>query len=61
MIPPYGITKDEHDALCEHRDRPLTDDPIRLRGVTPPAPNARTFHFDGVMLRVSDTPEGRAA
>lgn len=22
---------------------------------------ARTFHFDGVMLRVSDTPEGRAA
>lgn len=22
---------------------------------------ARTFHFDGVSLRVSDTPEGRAA
>lgn len=51
MIPPYGITKDEHDALCEHRDRPLAGDPIRLRGVTPPAPNARTSLMDWVLAQ----------
>lgn len=49
--PAKGITKAEHDALCEHRDRPLAGDPIRLRGVTPLAPNARTSLMDWVLAQ----------
>jgi len=50
--PPFALTKDEHAALCEHRDRPLTDDPIQLRKATPPAPNARVSLMDWVVAQV---------
>lgn len=41
--PSEAIDKATHDALMEHRTRPLTDDPIRRRHEMPQHANRQTL------------------
>ena len=48
-LPRHTLTKAEHDALMAHRQRPLTDDPIRLRRATPQLPNPAGSPIDPII------------
>lgn len=43
MIPPYGITKDEHDAVAAARGRPYTDTPTQRRTNNPTPAASQSF------------------
>lgn len=45
-VPAFGITKDEHDELTADRKRPLTQDPVQLRGDAPPPLNTSVSIVD---------------
>lgn len=30
-LSPYGITKEQHDAIAATRNRPVTDEPMRIK------------------------------